>query len=91
MADSAVRLDVLEAADLRGNLAAEFSFDSECLDSLTQGVLLRGRQIVRSGAVRDLQFRKYFLGARAAHAVDGREADLETLVIRYSDSGDTHR
>src|SRR3954452_11805277 len=90
VAHAAVGADLHQALDVLGALAAQIALDREVVvDRVTElGHLVLG-EVADVGVRRDADLREQLVGGRAAHPVDVGETDLDALVERDVDPGDT--
>ena len=86
---AAVAADVGEALDVTGNLAAQVAFDLHRVDRFAQLVFVFAREVFHPYVGADARLRKQLLRRRKTDAEDVREGDLDALVARKIDAGNT--
>ena len=90
MAQATVGPDLHQALDVLGALAAQVAFDGEVVvDRVAELGDLVLCEIADVGVRRDLEVVEQPVGGRATDSVDVRETDLDALVERDVDPGDT--
>ena len=89
MAQAAVAADVGQPLDVVRDLALEVALDLERLDDFAQALLVLGREVLDPRVRVDPGLREDLLRRREPNAEDSRESDLDALVAREIDAGDT--
>src|SRR3954452_13765290 len=90
VAHATVGPDLHQALDVLGALAAQIAFDREVVvDRVSELRHLVLGEITDIGVRRDAELREQLVGGRTTHSVDVGESDLDALVERDVDPGDT--
>src|SRR3989344_1811352 len=85
----AVRLDVLQAADVRAYLSFQFSLDREFFNGLAQGALFFRGKFTGALPRFDAERRQNRLCARPADSIENGKRYLKALIVRYRNSCDS--
>lgn len=90
MPRAAIGLDVLQAADVAGNLTAQLPLHRKALYRFAQSAFFLGRKVLWACTELNAEAGERRASARPTHTVNSGEAYLETLVFGYGNAGDTH-
>ena len=89
MTQAAIAADFAQALDVQSGLTAQVAFDGVGLDGVTQLLLVCVGQILYTGVGVDTSLRQDVLSALSANTVDISESDLDSLILRQVNTGNT--
>ena len=90
MAASTVGPDILETFDVGSDLALEIPFELQGFQDPADRIFLIRRNLARFRRCRNLGILQDAHCAGATDAVEDRQSEFKSFVIRNSDAGDTH-
>jgi len=90
MADATIGTDFLQALDVHLHLVTEFALNTVFfLDRLTEPISVFFREIFCPSIEVDTEGLEDLAAGRPSNAINIRESNLDTLIIRQVDAGDT--
>src|SRR5579885_2128689 len=89
VANPPIAPDIGEPLDVRRDLTTEVALDLHRLDHFAQPLLVLGRQILHADVRADPGLREDLLRGRQADPEDRGDSDLDALVAREIDAGDS--
>ena len=89
MTDAAIAADLRQALNVQCGLATQVAFHGIGLDSVAELLLIGVCQILHADVGVDTRLRQDILGALSADSVDISQSDLDPLILRQVNAGDT--
>src|ERR1700722_3110962 len=90
VAEAAIRADVGQSLDVARNLSPQVALDLDpAVDRVAQGLLIGLGEVLDPNVRIAPRLLQYLLGRRQTDAIDVRQRDLDALLARQIDPGDT--